>query len=103
MDDKWTVEDKQTIINQAMKRAATDPEFRKLVLREPGTAVQQIAGKTLPANFKVRVLERQNNDVTIVLPDPVKAGGELSDAELEHVAGGRGVCGVSCGIGTNIE
>ncbi len=106
MDDKWTVEEKQTIINQAMKRAATDPQFRQLVLRDPGTAVQQIAGKNLPAKFNVRVLERQNYDVTIVLPDLVKAGGELSDAELEQVAGGaRGpvvICEISCGSLTNV-
>ncbi len=100
MDDKWTVEEKQTIINQAMKRAATDSQFRQLVLRDPGTAVQQIAGKDLPSNFHVRLLERQNYDVTLVLPDPVKAGGELSDAELEQVAGGwRGpvLCEITSG------
>jgi hypothetical protein len=86
---EWTVEQTQSAINAALRRAATDMEFRKLALSDPAAAVARIAGQPLPEGFRVRVLEREGYDATIVLQDPVEDG-ELSDSELEHVAGGSG-------------
>ena len=85
----WTEEETQSAIHAALKRAATDAEFRQLALQDANAAVQQITGKTLPEGFRVRVLERAGYDVTLVLPDPAETG-ELADAELEQVAGGTG-------------
>jgi hypothetical protein len=83
----WTVEQTQAAIDAALKRAATDAEFRELALKDANAAVQQITGKPLPESFRVRVLERAGYDVTLVLPDLAEAG-ELADEELEQVAGG---------------
>ena len=84
---EWTAGLTQAAINAALRRAGTDTEFRKLALSDPSAAVEQIAGQPLPESFRLRVLERDGYDVTIVLRDPIEDG-ELSDSELEHVAGG---------------
>ena len=95
----WTEEETQSAIHAALKRAATDAEFRQLALQDANAAVQKITGKPLPEGFRVRVLERAGYDVTLVLPDPAEAG-ELADEELEHVAGGTGgvMTTVACGF-----
>lgn len=97
---EWTYEEGKQAMNEAVRRSATDPGFRKLMLTNVNKAVEQVAGKPVPPQFKIRVLEKQGTDMTLILPDPVKAGGELSDKELEQVAGGGrcvGTCVVSCG------
>lgn len=71
------------------RRAATDPAFRALALANPGEAVKQVAGAPLPEGFKLRIVENDGAHYTHVLPDLVTYG-ELSDAELEGVAGGAG-------------
>ena len=45
------------IMEKASKRAATDPKFRIKLLSNPNAAVQEFAGKPIPPNIKVRVLE----------------------------------------------
>jgi hypothetical protein len=100
---QWTLNEAQEIMEKASKRAATDPKFRSKLLSDPNAAVQEFAGKPIPPNIKVRALERQGYDVTLLLPDPVSKEGELSDVELEQVAGGgrcAGTCVVSCGVET---
>ena len=82
-----TMDATQSAIHAALKRTATDAEFRKLALTDANAAVQQIIGKPLPEGFRVRVLDRAGYDVTLVLPDPTESG-ELADEELEQVAGG---------------
>lgn len=89
---QWTIEEAKDVMDKASKRAATDMTFRSKLLSNPNTAVQEIAGKPIPPNVKVRILERQGYDFTLILPDSVGKGGELSDAQLEQVAGGKGSC-----------
>jgi len=96
----WTYEEGKKAMNDAVRRSATDPAFRKLLLSDVNKAVEQIAGKPVPPGYKIRVVEKGATDMTLVLPDPVKVGDELSDKELEQVAGGGrcvGTCVVSCG------
>jgi len=89
----------QAAFQEITKRARIDPEFRKLALSNPAEAVKEASNIEVPANFKVRFVEADGANMIITLPEPVGKEGELSDAELEQVAGGgRGVsaCGVSC-------
>jgi hypothetical protein len=76
-------------LSQVIRRATVDPEFRNLALKSGNAALEKInPGLTnAPA---VRFLDRSNPapfSVELVLPDLVEAG-ELSEAELEQVAGG---------------
>lgn len=92
----WTKEEGERVMAEALKRSATDPVFRKKLLIDTNGAVESIAGKPTPSNFKIRLLERSGYDITLVLPDPVSADNELSDAELEQVAGGQRGSGDKC-------
>jgi|SRR5580658_1716481 hypothetical protein len=85
----------QTAIKKVFKKATTDAAFRKLCLSDAKAAVKQATGEDVPANFKLRFVENQGANLTIVLPDLRPAGGELKDEELEQVAGG-GRCGGTC-------
>jgi hypothetical protein len=44
----------------------------------------------LPKNIRITVLEEKPDELFIVIPH--KGGAELSEAELESVAGGKGIC-----------
>jgi hypothetical protein len=78
----------QQIIDKAMK----DDSFRKHLLEDPKTAFEQESGITLPASFKITVLQEDQHNVYLILP-PFRgdvAEDELSEAELASVAGGTG-------------
>jgi hypothetical protein len=85
---EWTEADAQGTVAELVKRGATDPEFRSLVLRDPVAAIALITPLPIPAGFKVQVVEAHGSQMTVVLPDPAKGGAELSDRELASVAGG---------------
>ncbi|MFP4661663.1 MAG: NHLP leader peptide family RiPP precursor [Halanaerobiales bacterium] len=79
----------EKVITELMERAARDEEYRELVLKDSAKAIEEIApGLELPDDFTVRFIEGDPEaDLTIVLP-PLKT--ELSDEELDDVAGGSG-------------
>ena len=82
-------------IEQIVKRAQTDIQFRKLCLDNPNRAAKQVTGKDIPEGFTLRFVDNQGADLTVVLPDSIDAEAELAEQELEQVAGGK--CGASCG------
>jgi hypothetical protein len=74
---------------QVISRAEADPQFRAKLLKNPKDALQEQFGIATPANISVRVIEEQPGEVVLVLPARhLQSGVELSDAELEGVAGG---------------
>ena len=78
-----------------VQRSLQDEDFRRRLLDDPKAAVEQELGKRLPEGVEVRV-EETTETIYLVLPgaSPVGEGGELSDEELQSVAGGRGPEGV---------
>ncbi|MCM2255471.1 MAG: hypothetical protein NDJ94_07340 [Vicinamibacteria bacterium] len=100
----WTQDKANEKLRELAKRAQTDMEFRKLALADPVAAIAKIDPTPLPKWFKVRFVDNAGATLTVVLPDPPSQSSELSDAELEQVAGGGdanrcgGSCVVSCGI-----
>jgi hypothetical protein len=88
-DTQWTPEDTKKVAAAILRRAATEPAFREKALKDPNAAIQEVAGKPLPAGVTACFIENQPGaTMTFVLPDPVSASQELSEAELEQVAGG---------------
>jgi hypothetical protein len=83
------------LLRAVLKRATVDRPFRRALLTDPHRAIDQAFGIKIPAQYRVRFVERDPDvDALIVLPDfdaRAADGGdeELSDDELEHVAGGR--------------
>jgi len=74
-------------MSRLLARSATDLEFRGKLLSDPRQAIAEFTGKPVPESFNVRFVENKGG-ATVVLPDPVDPAAELSESELESVAGG---------------
>jgi hypothetical protein len=85
---QWTPSEASQVEMEVKKRALKDPEFRALALKNPQAAISKINSKPLPRGFKVKVVENEGANVVIVLPDPVGRVQDLSEFDLEGVAGG---------------
>ena len=79
-----------------VQRSLQDEDFRRRLLDDPKAAVEQELGKRLPEGVQVRVVEETAETIYLVLPSAsaVGQGGEISDEQLQSVAGGRGLDGV---------
>jgi hypothetical protein len=85
MDQQSARKKTAAIIGKALK----DDGYREELLANPKNAIQQEFGKELPLGLEVRVVEESANVVYLVLPP--KPVVELSDTDLEAVAGGVAV------------
>ncbi len=91
----WTQEKINEIYMKVQRTAVTDEEFREELLREPNSAIAKLAGEELPENYKVKVIENDPQyAATFVLPPMVSD--ELSDEELDKVAGGFCIIDGNC-------
>jgi len=85
----WTQVEINEAIEAVGKKASSDKDFRKLCTEDPNKAIKEAYGKDVPEGFKVKLIENESGiDETFVLPDFM--GEELSDDELDKVAGGKG-------------
>jgi hypothetical protein len=75
---------------QVVLKAEEDATFRAALLANPKAAIEKTVGAKIADQIKINVIESAANTVTIALPYAAKvgAGGELSDSDLESVAGG---------------
>lgn len=84
----WTEEKIEQAMEQIAEKAAVDKAFRELCLSNPNEAIKAATGEDVPAQFKIRFVENSGAHATYVLPDLVQEGDQLSDADLDSVAGG---------------
>ena len=83
-----------------VQRSLEDDAFRQQLLEDPKAAVEQELGTRLPEGVRVVTLEETADTIYLVLPSTSMAGregGELSDQQLESVAGGDDVLGWDMG------
>jgi Nitrile hydratase, alpha chain len=75
-----------------VQRSLQDDSFRQMLLDDPKGTVEQELGTQLPEDVEVRVVEESQQSIYLVLPfrSADLQTGELSDQELEAVAGGKG-------------
>ena len=73
-----------------IQRSLQDESFRQRLLKDPRATVEQELGVQLPADVQVQVVEETADTIYLVLPSASPTGevGELSDLDLEAVAGG---------------
>ena len=95
-----------------VQRSLQDDAFRQRLIEDPKAAVEDEIGTRLPEEVRVVAVEETAQTIYLVLPSssPLGEGGEeLSDRELEAVAGGwdaqtagltctvqQTLCGVEC-------
>jgi hypothetical protein len=79
-------------------RSLKEESFRQRLLDGPFGAIEQELGATVPEGLEVRVVEETQDSIYLVLPSAsvVGEGGELSDRELETLAGGLKSWDESC-------
>ena len=79
-----------------VQRSIEDESFRQRLIEDPKAAVEQELGTRLPEDVRVVDVEETQDTIYLVLPSTPMAGREgveLSDRELESVAGGWDMTG----------
>ena len=84
MDQRKQLE--QKLIEKAMK----DESFKKRLIENPKEVIETESGRKIPETIKINVLEENPETVYLILPyvPVLNFEVELSEAELEAVAGG---------------
>jgi hypothetical protein len=87
--NSWTNEELQNTFAEIARRAAINPEFRALALKDSAAAIAKVNPKPLPQGMTFQFVDNSGTHKIIPLPDPVPGiSEELSETELENVAGG---------------
>ena len=79
------------IEQKIVERSLADESFRQKLLADPKAALQEELGARLPKEVEVWAVEETADTIYLVLPSASPLGGEggeLSDRQLEAVAGG---------------
>lgn len=78
------------IERRLIEKSLQDESFRQELLEDPKGVLEQELGIRLPDEVQVRTVEETADTIYLVLPSasPATEIGELSDRELESVAGG---------------
>jgi hypothetical protein len=73
-----------------IEKSLQDESFRQKLVEDPKGAVEEELGMRLPEEVRVVPVEETQDTIYLVLPSasPLGGGDELSDRELEAVAGG---------------
>ncbi len=80
----------EQFMHDVLTRSATDWDFRQQLLEDPTAAIAEFTGREPSESVNIVFVENKV-DATFVLPDPVYAESELSEEELEAVAGGDAI------------
>ena len=70
-----------------------NPEYRAALIRNPKEVVKAQFKMDLPDDLEVKIVEEGAKTVYFVVPHVIASGSELSDDDLEAVAGGSKVKG----------
>jgi Nitrile hydratase, alpha chain len=88
------------------KFAVENAEYKQALMADPKKVVAMQLGQDVPESLTIRVVEDSAELMHMVLPFEAAEGDELSDADLEMVAGGKGGGDYTCndikGIGTHV-
>ena len=87
--------------------ASENAEYRAAVKQDPKAVLSKQMGRELPEWLNVQVVEESADTIYLVIPHVAEEGEELSDSDLESVAGGKGDTTYTCeeinGVGTHVE
>jgi hypothetical protein len=69
--------------------ATRHPQYREALLKNPKKVIETQLNNRLPDGLNVKVLQETGDTIYLRLPHVIKEGSELSDTDLEQVAGGK--------------
>ena len=70
-------------------RAMQDAEFRSKAIADPAAAWKEVTGGAMPSGINLIFVE-PHEGASFSLPIPGSSSGELSDADMAAIAGGKG-------------
>ncbi len=73
---------------QVIARAWSDPDFKAQLLDDPKTVLAGY-GVDLPAGLNLKIVENTADTMHMVLPAAPSQAGDLSDEDLQNLAGGK--------------
>jgi len=73
-----------------VENAAKHPQYREALLKNPKKVIETQLNNKLPDGLNVKVIEETGDTIYVRLPHQITEGAELSDTDLEQVAGGKG-------------
>ncbi len=76
------------LLDKIVEQAESNPDYYHQLMKDPRNLMSRQLGTAIPSNVNVKVIEETPDTYYIVLPYKPKEGAELSDSDLEKVAGG---------------
>ena len=74
------------VVGNAIKH----PQYRDALLKNPKKVIETQLNNKLPDGLNVKVVQETGDTIYLRLPHKISEGSELSDTDLEQVAGGKG-------------
>lgn len=87
--DYCTPEEQTQVIREVCRRAAVDRDFRALALTNPAAAIAKVTTKVIPPGITFCFVDNSGPTKTIPLPHALPETDELTDGEIERIAGGN--------------
>jgi hypothetical protein len=91
MSQAWT---RGQLWDKIVEQAQKNPKYYDLLMSDPRQLMEKQLGMSIPGGVNIKVIEETPDTYYIVLPHFTREGAELSDADLENVAGGKGLPGL---------
>jgi len=83
----WTEKKIQEVSKSISEKVIADSAFRQRCKTDINSVIEELSGLQVPNSFKINVVDLDDADLTIALPK--SQTDELSDSDLESVAGGK--------------
>jgi hypothetical protein len=100
MTDNLTLDSRGALQDFISEKAANDPAYREALIANPKAVLESHVGSKMPDEFNVKVVEEAPDTMYLIAPFvPPSETSELSDDDLEQVAGGF-LGGILGGVGS---